>query len=411
MDSRERLLTAIDGGRPDHVPLMCRVFGFAAPPALRWSNDGRPVPFWYTGRLEHIHTLPQSWDVTHDFNRVDAWLSLGIDDVLEVSSPWSVDPRVAVRDTVEPPTDDCPYPLARRTYDTPDGVLTHEVKQTHEDIAPGWVVQPDTPPLFEDYNIPRAHRPPVAGPDDLPKLRHLLSPPTDDQVDAYRERMTQVRRFADDRRVMVCGWSLFGMDAVVWLCGAENAVMLAMLQPDVFAELVAMVEEFDRMRTDLMLDVGGVDLFVQRGWYSTTDFWSPDLFERFVLPALRRNVEHVHAAGAKFAYVMTTGAAPLLRYLVEADVDVYYWVDPVMGEVDLETVRRELGGKVAIAGGVNAPLTLGKGTDEEIRAQVRDAIETLGPAGFILEPVDSLFPDTPWRAVETMIDAWKELVR
>ena len=46
---------------------------------------------------------------------------------------------------------------------------------------------------------------------------------------------------------------------------------------------------------------------------------------------------------------------------------------------------------------------------DEIRQAVRDAVETLGPSGFILEPVDSLFPDTPWPAVRTMIDEWKRV--
>ncbi|MBN1341702.1 MAG: hypothetical protein JXQ73_03430 [Phycisphaerae bacterium] len=410
MTSRERLLTAINGGRPDHVPLVCRVFGFAAPPELQWSRDGRPEPFWYTGRLEHIHTLPQPWRVEHDFKRVDAWLSLGVDDVIEVSLPWRIDPRVTARDFTVPASADCPYPLACREYTTPDGVLTHQVKATGEDVGAGWVVQPEYPPLFEDFNIPRSHRPPMVEADDLPKIRHLLRPPDDEQLAAYRERMKLVRQFADERGVMVCGWSLFGMDAVVWLCGAENAVMMAMMQPELFAQVVHRVGEFDRMRTDLMLEVGGVDLFVQRGWYSTTDFWSPDLFERHVLPNLEQSVDRVHQAGAKFAYVMTTGIKPLLRFLPQANVDLLYWVDPVMGGVDIETVRHELGGKVAIAGGVNAPLTLGKGSAQEIRAQVEQAIETLGPAGFVLEPVDSLFPDTPWSAVRTMIEAWKQAV-
>jgi len=410
VNSRERLLTAIGGGRPDHVPLVCRVFGFAAPPELQWKREGRSVPHWYTGRLEHIHTLPEPWDVTQDFKRVEAWLKLGIDDILEVSLPWSIDPRVKVRDFTEPPTADCAYALACREYTTPEGVLTHKVKQTRENVPAGWVIQPEVPPLFEDFNIPRAFRPPIVEPEDLAKVRHLLRPPTNEQVGAYRERMKQIRQFAQAKGVLVCGWSLFGMDAVVWLCGAESAVMMAMLQPDLFGQVVELVGEFDRMRTDLMLEIGGIDLFVQRGWYSTTDFWSPDLFVQYVLPNLKRNVARVHAAGAQYGYVMTTGVRPLLRYLAEAGVDLLYWADPVMGGADLETYRRELGNKTAIAGGVNAPLTLGKGTPDDIREQVRQAIETLGPAGFILEPVDSLFPDTPWPAVRTMIEAWKEQV-
>jgi Uroporphyrinogen decarboxylase (URO-D) len=411
MNSRERLLTAIEGGRPDRVPLVCRVFGFRAPPELMWQQDGRTVPFWYTMRLEHIHTLPQPWDLGQDFRRVQTWLDLGIDDVLEVSPPWGIDPRVTVRDYVEPPSAECDDPVACREYSTPDGRLVHKVRQTSEPVPPGWVVQPVFPPLFEDFNIPRHVRPPMTERADLPKLRHLLCQPTGDQIEAYRRRVEAVRRFAQDKGVLVCGWSLFGMDAVVWLCGAESAVMMAVLQPDLFAELVSLVDEFDRMRTDLMLEVGGVDLVVQRGWYSSTDFWSPDLFERFVLPNLKRNVARVHESGARFAYVMTTGVRPLLRHLAETGVDVYYWADPVQGDVDLATIRNALGGRVAIAGGVNAPLTLGRGSPEEIRRAVREAIETLGPCGFILEPVDSLFPDTPWAAVRTMIEAHGELSR
>ncbi len=63
MDSRTRLLTTIMGDEPDHVPLYCWVFGFAPPEHLRWTSAGREVLHWYTMRLEHIHTLPQSWDI------------------------------------------------------------------------------------------------------------------------------------------------------------------------------------------------------------------------------------------------------------------------------------------------------------------------------------------------------------
>lgn len=406
--SRERLLTAIAGGEPDHVPLICRSFGFPAPPGLAWERDGRPMPYWYTMRLEHIHTLPQPWTIEDDFKRVDAWLSLGIDDLLEVSMPWSINPAVKILDYEESPVADSEPPAACRKYTTPDGVLVHKVKRTGEPIDPGWVMQPAFPPLIEDFNIPRSMRPPMMQADDLPILRHLLCRPTDRQIADYRERMKRVQRFASERGVLVCGWSLFGMDLVLWLCGAEPAVMMAMLEPHLFNELIEFVDEFDRMRTDLMLEIGGVDLIVQRGWYSSADFWSPDLFERYVLPNLKRTVGRVHEAGASFAYVMTTGVKPLLHYLAEAGVDLYYWADPVQGDADLEATREVLGGKVAIAGGVNAPLTLGKGTPAEIRRAVHDAMDTFGPAGFVLEPVDSLFPDTPWPAVKAMIDAWKE---
>ena len=75
MNSRERILAACNGQPPDHVPLTTWCFGFQPPPHLRWQRNGREVRFWYSKRLEHIHTLPQPWELEDDFQRVLAWRS------------------------------------------------------------------------------------------------------------------------------------------------------------------------------------------------------------------------------------------------------------------------------------------------------------------------------------------------
>jgi len=411
MRSRERLLSAIRGERPDHVPLYCWVFGFTAPRHLRWIRKSREVIHWYTMRLEHIHTLPEPWDEEQDFKRVDRWLSLGLDDVLDVSVPWSVHPDVKIRDWHEPPSNEEPYNLLCREYNTPAGALRHIVRQTKEKQEPGWVIQPDKVPPFEDFNIPRAVKHPVSGSEDLPKLRYLLQDSTSEQLTEYKERMTRVKKFAADRGVLVQGWSAFGIDGIIWLSGVEGAVIAAVQNPNFFQEFVDVMFEFDKHRTEIMLDIGGVDMVVQRGWYSSTDFWSPALFRRFVFPHLKDLVNMVHQAGLRFAYVMTTGVMPMLEMLKEADIDLLYFVDPVQDKVDLKLLKKQVGGKFALAGGVNSSLTLGKGSDEEIRKVVHHAVETLGPGSFILSPVDALFPDTPWKSVETMIESWHEVSR
>ena len=411
MRSRERLLATIGGERPDHIPLYCWVFGFTAPKHLRWTRDSREVAHWYTMRLEHIHTLPEPWDVKDDFERVDRWLSLGLDDVLDVSVPWSVHPDVKIRDWCKPPSAEEPYTLLCREYDTPAGILRHIVRETKEKQEPGWVVQPKEVHLFEDFNIPRAVEHAVSCPEDLPKLRYLLQDPTSEQLAEYKERMVQVKRFAAARGVLVQGWSAFGMDGIVWLSGVEGAVISALQNPAFFQELVDIIYEFDRRRTEIMLDVGGVDMVVQRGWYSSTDFWSPELFRRFTLPHLKDLASLAHQAGVRFAYVMTTGVMSMLEMLKEANIDLLYFVDPVQDNVDLKLLKQKLDGQFALAGGVNSSLTLKKGSPEEIRKAVYNAIEILGPKGFILSPVDALFPDTPWESVQIMIESWCEMCR
>ncbi|NLG51235.1 MAG: hypothetical protein GX552_14095 [Chloroflexi bacterium] len=410
MNSRERLLTAISGEKPDHVPLYCWCFGFAPPPPLRWQRNGQDVPYWYTMRLEHLHRLPMPWTVEDDMERVRRWFSLGLDDVLDVSPPWGMHPDVTFRDWQEPPTAAEPHTLLCREYQTPAGPLRHVVRRSDEAVQPGWVVQPPNVPIFEDFNIPRGVRHAVIGLDDIPKVRYLLQDPTADQLAAYRERMAVIKRFAQEQGVLVQGWSAFGIDGVIWLTGVERAVMAAMLEPDLAQALVDLMAAFDRRRTEMMLDVGGVDLVVQRGWYSSTDFWSPALFRRLVLPHLRSLVELTHQAGARFAYVMTTGVLEMADLLLQAGVDLLYYVDPVQDQVDLQAVQAKFGGKLAVAGGINSGVTLAHGSQQEIRQAVQTAMTTLGAkGGFILSPVDALFPDTPWANVQTMIDAWREL--
>ncbi len=409
MNSRERLLAAIACGQPDHVPLINWCFGFNPPASLRWRRNGREVPYWYTMRLEHIHTLPQPWDVEDDFERVERWFSLGVDDILDVSVPWSLHPDVRVRDWQEPPTASEPYTLLCREYDTPGGKLRHVVRRTEEQTVPGWVVQPATVQLIEDYNIPRGVKHAVAGPEDLAALPYLLQEPTSGQLAAYRERMARVKRFAQDRGVLVQGWSAFGMDGVIWLTGVEAAVVAAMTEPDDFRALVDAIYAWDRRRTEIMLDVGGVDMVVQRGWYSSTDFWSPAAFRRFVLPPLQELTALAHQAGARFAYTMTTGTMAMAENLLRSGVDLLYYVDPVADKADLAAIKAKFAGKMALAGGVSSGVTLAGGVREDIRREVRSAISVLGAGGgFILAPVDALFPDTPWSSVETMIEAWRE---
>ena len=153
----------------------------------------------------------------------------------------------------------------------------------------------------------------------------------------------------------------------------------------------------------------GVDLFVRRGWYEGTDFWSPPMYERFVLPALRREVEIAHATGTKFGYISTSGTMGILPMLLDAGVDVIIGVDPLEGVgSDMRAMRALVGDRMALWGGVNAFVTVEMGSDEEIRAAVRAALEELGPVGTILSPVDNIRDesDDALRRVEVFLDEW-----
>ena len=410
MTSRERILAALDGRPTDRVPLTTWCFGLPAPPELRWETNGRSVPYWYSKRLEHIHTLPHPWELADEFKRALAWRSLGVDDILDVSVPWRRDEPVTFSDSVVPKGaggGDDRYPVLVREYDTPAGRLRHAVRKTGEEGA-GWPVQPDAAPLFEDYNIPRAVQHLVSSPGDVAAAAHLYVPPGEGGQRWFRERVAEMKVFADREGFPMQAWSAFGMDAVVWMTGTQGAIMLAMDDPEAFARLCEAIAATDYARTELAAATDGVDLVVQRGWYSSTDFWSPDLFDRFVLPYVKELAALTHRHRKKFAYVMTTGVETLGPRLADAGVDVLYFVDPVQDGVALDTVRDRLADRMTVVGGTNA-LSLASGDPARIRDEVRRAVEMLGPTQrFILHPVDAVFPDTPWAGIRRMIETCKE---
>ncbi len=410
MTSKERILAALSGQPADHVPLTTWCFGFPAPEHLRWETNGKPVKYWYSKRLEHIHTLPYPWELEDEFKRAEAWQSLGIDDVLEVSVPWSRDPAVTWEDSVIAPGEpggDPRYPVLVRQYQTPSGPLRHAVKRT-EDEGEGWPPQPDHVELIEDYNVARAVEHAVSSPADVPIIKHLFAPPDEGQRRWYAERMAKMKAFADEKGLFTQAWTAFGMDVAVWLTGAEGAVMMAMDAPEAFRQLMDTIARTDYARTELAAATDGVDMVCQRGWYSSTDFWSPSLFDEYVYPYVAELAAMVHKHGKKLGYTVTTGVEKLGPKLADAGVDLLFFVDPVLDGLSLEKAKELFEGRITMVGGANA-LTLASGNPKRIRDEIRRAIDVLGPTNrFILQPTDAIFPDTPQEGVMQMIEAWKQ---
>ena len=410
MTSKERIQAVLEGKKPDHIPLTTWSFGFPAPKHLQWETNGKKVDYWYSKRLEHIHDLPQPWELEDEFKRALAWQSVGIDDILEVSVPWSTDAEVTFEDGVleaGDPEGDKRYPVMVREYQTPSGRVRHAVKKTGDE-EPGWPPQPDYVPLIEDYNIPRAIEHAVSKPSDVEAIKHLYAEPSSEQKEWFSKRMEEMKTFSAAEGFLVQAWTAFGMDAAVWFTGTENAVMMAIDAPREFARLMEIIAQTDYERTRVAVENDGVDLVCQRGWYGSTDFWSPVMFDEFIVPHLSQLTQLAHEHGKKFAYTMTTGVETLGPRLADAGVDALCFVDPIMDTITLERAAALLGGRMTLFGGTNA-VSLIQNDKQRIEKEIKDALQILGPTNrFILHPTDAIFPDTPWEGVEAMIQAWEK---
>ena len=400
MSSRERLLAALNCEAVDHVPMAFMIFSALHDRLRSGGRDSGPDA------------------------AVEAQLDLGLDVVVDLHQfspqvgeighsdapgfPVRFGPEVETREWAQTP-ERRRYPVLHKEYVTPSGTLSVAVDQTDDwpygDAARGAFHVP----FMDDFLAPRCSKYLVEGSQDLAALRHLLTPPREDDLAICCQAWREGRDLAARHDLLLAGGWGVGGDALAWFCGLENAVMMAMDQPELLAQVLGIVDAWNRPRMQAFLDFG-VDLFVRRAWYEGTDFWSPRLFGEFFVPIIREEARLAHEAGARYGYILTSGSMPLHQMLMEAGVDVLIGSDPVQGQgTDPSRMGAELDGRMCTWGGVNGFITVEMGTVEEIDLAVREAIEDLGPDGLILSPVDNITDpsDQVWDNVLALIASWK----
>ena len=382
--SRERMLAAIGCAEPDHVPCSFMLFN-----ALR--ERSRDYPHFVEQQVElgldayvQVPPRPPRWQSDHR----DLY-----------GLPVTHDERVQVVEWAE---EEAGERLLVKEYRTPAGTLRVEVRRT-QDWPHGEHV-----PFLDDYLIPRSRKFLVSGPEDLEPLSFLLVPPKPQEVAAFQEQAAQLKALAARHGLLtVGGWGV-GADLLGWILGLQNLVFLPYDRPQFLRELLSLVSAWNKERMRVVL-AAGVDLYVKRAWYENLDHFTPTSWAQFIQPILRSEVELAHEHGARFGYIITSNCQPLLPLIAEAGVDVVIGVDPHLW--DLRAAKDVARGRMCLWGGVNGHLTVEQGSEEEVRQEVRQAIEILGAGGgFILSPVDNVREDTPraWANVHALLDEWRK---
>jgi uroporphyrinogen-III decarboxylase len=395
VNSRERLLTALDGGKPDHVPCSFMLF------FNLYERCGTYTEF------------------------VERQLEMGLDAFVHVGQlnhtlhrDGSLDPRVKVREWAE---QDSGGKVFCRRLETPVGPLTGRIRQRE-----GWPTEDDFP-LMNDWLVGRAEEVLVKPETDLDKLPFLFGSFRDRDIEVLREEAAEAARVAGRHGLLqVGGWKgsvnprlqvdpgVMGADAMAWLSGFESVMILSLTRPELIREYARIIHEWNLRQIEIYLEVTEAELIVRRGWYETTEFWTPETFRQVIAPTLRREAELVHQAGRKFGYIITSAFLPLLDDILGAGVDVLIGLDPKEGKgTDLREVKRRF--KAAgrcLWGGVSGPMSVETCGPDETRAAVQEAISILGEeGGFILSPVDNIREDTEnaWKNTEVFVETWKRL--
>ncbi len=355
MDSRERVITALNHTEPDRVPL-----------DLWWSNETK------ARLLTHLN-LSEA-DALQDY--------LGID-VRSVYPPY-----------VGPPL---------RQYQ--DGSYTDFWGVVRTPVAHGGGGHYDEvlkPILGRATALKDAFQLPLPDPNwfDYENLRA--------QCQRYRNKAIVVGRMGREcQTLFIQLWYFRGLaqileDLVAW--------------PEFVQVLIDRIMDFrlEHLARILRVVRGRADILQLADDYGTQEgpFMDPKLWKRFFAPELRKMADMAHEAGLKVFLHCDGGIRPLIPDLIELGIDILNPVQPRCAGMDPEELKSDYGDSLCFHGAIDTQSVLPFGTRAAVEMEVKARFDVLGKGGgYILAPVHTVEPDVPLENLLTVYETARQYGR
>lgn len=154
------------------------------------------------------------------------------------------------------------------------------------------------------------------------------------------------------------------------------------------------------------------DLIETGGGSASSTVISPKMHEEFCTPYDRKMHDALHRCGHRAVYHTCGGMMPLLDLIVANGCDASETLScpEIGGDVrDIGEVKRRIGDKVALIGGLNQFQILTSGTPRQVKDEVHRLFRQAGPGGYICSVCDHFF-DAPVENLKAYGEAVKDCV-
>lgn len=154
--------------------------------------------------------------------------------------------------------------------------------------------------------------------------------------------------------------------------------------------------EFDRCIFETVGDLTDIyfiadDVGVQHGLMI-----SPHMFRDFIRPSLSRLIAQGRAYGQKIMYHTCGAVRDLIPNFIEMGVDILNPIQPSAARMDPEGLKRDFGHALCFHGAFDVQTVLSSATPDQVRAEAERLCNILAPGGgFMLAPTNNVMPETP----------------
>ena len=341
MNSRQRLLTALECDMPDRVPIST------------YELVGYNTKAFENNDPSYARLMQAIRDKT---DCICMWEPNPNSVFLESSHRVEIDVEETRQEDAT---------IVRKTIHTPKGDL-HKATRTIADVHTVWQTEHWCKSI-----------------EDVDKALSVPYEPVEYDVSDY-ERI--------DSEVGDNGIIMASLSDPLWLAAdlmefGEYTVW-AMTETEHFARTVAAMHERCIENLRRMLDVNVVDLYRICGpEYATTPYLPPELFRRFVVPYVSEMVDLIHSKGAKARLHCHGKIGEVLDMILDTGSDgIEPCEPPPDGDIALSEVKKRVGTRMSVFGNLELKL-LERGTEEEVEEAVKECMRAAKEGGgYVIMP-------------------------
>jgi uroporphyrinogen decarboxylase len=179
--------------------------------------------------------------------------------------------------------------------------------------------------------------------------------------------------------------------------------------PRFIEKIVSMVGDVQTEIAKNIID-RGVDVIAETDDIAGVDgpFWPPSIMKKYIWPHVKRVVDICHSHGIPYLKHTDGDIMPVLEEFL--DFCGFDGLNPIEPQcMDLGEVKRRFGNRLYLKGNVDITWVIPFGTEEDVRRDVRRAIDqgALG-GGFIISDSNSFHPNCKYENIITYIDEAKK---
>ena len=177
------------------------------------------------------------------------------------------------------------------------------------------------------------------------------------------------------------------------LMGISNLCMALYEEPEDTLELLEAIGEYRFQYTKLLVDNLHPDIIISHDdWGSKYSmFISPAMWREFIKPQYVKMYNYMKENGVLIMHHADSWCESIAEDMVDLGIDVW---QGVLNTNDIPKLQEQLKGRMTLMGGIDSIIDRPDATEEEIRFQVRKALEAYAPGGHFIPSITYGLPGT-----------------